>query len=58
MAAQENHAEVVKYLLDKGANASLATEVRQQENVSNIIYFPFNIQTNRPQNDYKRSMNG
>lgn len=28
MAAQENHDNVVKYLLSNGANQSLATEVR------------------------------
>lgn len=28
MAAQENHDSVVKYLLSKGANQTLATEVR------------------------------
>lgn len=28
MAAQENHLEVVKFLLDNGASQSLATEVR------------------------------
>lgn len=28
MAAQENHIEVVKYLLENGANQSTATEVR------------------------------
>jgi len=27
MAAQENHAEVVKYLLANGANQALSTEV-------------------------------
>jgi ankyrin repeat protein len=29
MAAQENHDNVVKFLLSKGANQSLATEVRE-----------------------------
>lgn len=29
MAAQENHLEVVKFLLDNGASQSLATEVRR-----------------------------
>ena len=28
MAAQENHIDVVKYLLENGANQSTATEVR------------------------------
>lgn len=28
MAAQENHLEVVKFLLENGANQSLPTEVR------------------------------
>lgn len=28
MAAQENHLEVVKFLLDNGASQSLATEVK------------------------------
>lgn len=28
MAAQENHVEVVKYLMDHGANQNLTTEVR------------------------------
>ena len=28
MAAQENHIEVVKYLLDRTANPALATEVQ------------------------------
>lgn len=28
MAAQENHDSVVKYLLSKGANQTLTTEVR------------------------------
>ena len=31
MAAQEGHAEVVRFLLSNGANQSLATEVRQLE---------------------------
>lgn len=31
MAAQENHDAVVKYLLSKGANQTLATEVRTQD---------------------------
>jgi len=30
MAAQENHAEVVKYLLANGANQALSTEVRDE----------------------------
>lgn len=29
MAAQENHDSVVKFLLSKGANQTLATEVRK-----------------------------
>lgn len=29
MAAQENHLEVVKFLLENGANQSLPTEVRE-----------------------------
>lgn len=29
MAAQENHIDVVKYLLENGANQSTATEVRR-----------------------------
>lgn len=34
MAAQENHDACVRYLLAKGANPSLATEVR----LSNVIF--------------------
>jgi len=30
MAAQENHAEVVKYLLASGANQALSTEVNKR----------------------------
>lgn len=30
MAAQENHLEVVKFLLENGANQSLPTEVRDE----------------------------
>jgi ankyrin len=36
MAAQENHDNVVRFLLANGANQSLATEVRSQE--STLIY--------------------
>jgi ankyrin repeat protein len=35
MAAQENHDNVVKFLLSKGANQSLATEVCQLEDIVN-----------------------
>lgn len=41
MAAQENHDEVVKYLLNKGANQSLATEVNRNNDclsVSLLLY--------------------
>lgn len=31
MAAQENHLEVVQYLLDNGSSQSIATEVREHE---------------------------
>jgi len=36
MAAQENHAEVVKYLLANGANQALSTEVGKH---SVVIWF-------------------
>jgi ankyrin repeat protein len=35
MAAQENHDNVVKFLLSKGANQSLATEVCELEDIVN-----------------------
>lgn len=38
MAAQENHDSVVKYLLSKGANQTLATEV-----CSETLSFHFSI---------------
>lgn len=34
MAAQENHIEVVKYLLENGANQSTATEVSPPQGLS------------------------
>jgi len=39
MAAQENHANVVKFLLSNGASQSLATEVSQSviDSVSNRV---------------------
>lgn len=40
MAAQENHDSCVKYLLSKGANQSLATEVSQFLSlIEHFIYF-------------------
>lgn len=43
MAAQENHLEVVKFLLDNGASQSLATEVNAHiyinfAKILNILY--------------------
>jgi len=40
MAAQENHDSVVKYLLSKGANQTLATEVRTKASFSDEISQP------------------
>lgn len=37
MAAQENHLEVVKFLLDNGASQSLATEVRVYTFIKRVI---------------------
>lgn len=37
MAAQENHIDVVKYLLENGANQSTATEVRLSTQSSNSL---------------------
>lgn len=37
MAAQENHDGCVRYLLSKGANQALATEVFNLENILNFI---------------------
>lgn len=37
MAAQENHIDVVKYLLENGANQSTATEVRRHPTGSNSL---------------------
>jgi len=37
MAAQENHDSVVKYLLSKGANQTLATEVRVKRCFINVL---------------------
>lgn len=41
MAAQENHDNVVKYLLSNGANQSLATEVRvfSKEGFSGSLFY-------------------
>jgi len=36
MAAQENHAEVVKYLLANGANQALSTEVSERLFIVNL----------------------
>lgn len=44
MAAQENHIEVVKYLLENGANQSTATEVTYIVVVV-VVFFFFLIQT-------------
>lgn len=38
MAAQENHLEVVKFLLENGANQSLPTEVRDTIIYNNIFF--------------------
>ena len=37
MAAQENHDSVVKFLLSKGANQTLATEVRRVHTIISMI---------------------
>lgn len=37
MAAQENHDGCVKYLLSKGANQGLATEVKQKKKNARLI---------------------
>ncbi len=37
MASQENHLDVVRYLLDNGGNQSTATEVKSSS-VSRIVY--------------------
>lgn len=40
MAAQENHSEVVKFLLASGANQSLSTEVRSCEGLGEEAMSP------------------
>ena len=37
MAAQENHAEIVKFLLDNGADQHLATQVRKKVQIRTAI---------------------
>lgn len=39
MAAQENHDGVVRYLLSKGANQTLATEVREKKRLVKLLPF-------------------
>lgn len=39
MAAQENHIDVVKYLLENGANQSTATEVRHLNSLIDPWFF-------------------
>lgn len=36
MAAQENHMDVVQFLLDHGSSQSIATEVTEQAQTDNV----------------------
>lgn len=43
MASQENHLDVVRYLLDNGGNQSTATEVKSSS-ISRIVYRMMNFE--------------
>lgn len=46
MAAQENHLEVVQFLLDNGSSQSIATEVRDHKRVTMTDLSIFESNTN------------